>query len=110
MPVSFAIWRLASSWLGHLATTVDGVPTSPVNFAHELLDHPQLQANGYVVELDHELSGPYRVTAPPWKMSATPPQAQGASPALGRDNETLLASAGYSAAEIETLRSAGVIR
>jgi formyl-CoA transferase len=86
-----------------------GVPVSPINYAHELLDHPQVQANGYIVELDHELSGPYRVTAPPWKMSATPPQAQGASRPLGRDNAAILASAGYSGGEIEAMRAAGVI-
>lgn len=86
-----------------------GVPCSPVNFAHDLLDHPQLQANGYVVELEHELSGPYRVTAPPWKMSATPPQPQGASPPLGRDNEALLASVGYSEDEIAAMKAGGVI-
>jgi len=91
------------------AFTEGGVPASPVNFAHELMDHPQVQANGYVVELDHELSGPYRVTAPPWKMSATPPEAQGASPSLGRDTAALLSSVGYSDGEIADMRAAGVI-
>jgi len=87
-----------------------GVPAARVNYAHELIDHPQLAANDYVVELEHELSGPYRVAAPPWKMSATPVQPQGASPPLGRDTEAVLASAGYGAEEIEALRRAGVIR
>jgi crotonobetainyl-CoA:carnitine CoA-transferase CaiB-like acyl-CoA transferase len=87
-----------------------GVPSARVNFAHELIDHPQLHANDYVVELEHELSGPYRVAAPPWKMSATPPQAQGASPPLGRDTEDVLTGAGYSVEEIDALRKAGVVR
>jgi crotonobetainyl-CoA:carnitine CoA-transferase CaiB-like acyl-CoA transferase len=92
------------------AFTAGGVPVARVNYAHELIDHPQVLANGYVVELNHELSGPYRVAAPPWKMSATPPQPQGASPPLGRDTESVLASAGYSEAEIAALREAGVVR
>jgi crotonobetainyl-CoA:carnitine CoA-transferase CaiB-like acyl-CoA transferase len=87
-----------------------GVPAARVNFAHELIDHPQLQANDYVVELSHELSGPYRVAAPPWKMSVTPPQPQGASPPLGRDTDAVLASAGFSDGEIAGLREAGVVR
>ena len=91
------------------AFAAGGVPVSPVNYAHELLDHPQVQANNYIVELDHELSGPYRVTAPPWKMSATSPQPQGASPPLGRDNAAVLASAGYTEDEVAAMREAGVI-
>jgi crotonobetainyl-CoA:carnitine CoA-transferase CaiB-like acyl-CoA transferase len=87
-----------------------GVPAARVNFAHELIDHPQLQANDYVVELSHELSGPYRVAAPPWKMSVTPPQPQGASPPLGRDTDAVLASAGFSKKEVAALRDAGVVR
>ena len=92
------------------AFTTGGVPAARVNFAHELIDHPQVLANDYVVELNHELSGLYRVAAPPWKMSVTPPQAQGASPPLGRDTEALLASVGYSDEEIGALREAGVVR
>jgi crotonobetainyl-CoA:carnitine CoA-transferase CaiB-like acyl-CoA transferase len=87
-----------------------GVPVSRVNFVHELADDPQVLANDYVVELSHDISGPERMAAPPWKMSATPPRAQGASPPLGRDNDDVLASAGYSPGEIEALRQAGVIR
>jgi formyl-CoA transferase len=100
--------RPTQYWLE--AFKAGGVPVSTVNFAHELIDHPQLAANGYVVELEHELSGPYRVAAPPWKMSATPVEAQGASPPLGRDTVSLLASAGYSDDEIGDLRKSGVIR
>ena len=87
-----------------------GVPVSPVNFVQELIDHPQLLANDYVVKLNHELSGPQWLAAPPWKMSVTPPQPQGASPPLGRDTDAVLASAGYSAEQIEALRRAGVVR
>ena len=54
--------------------------------------------------------GQERLAAPPWKMSESPPQAQGASPPLGRDNDAILASAGYSEGEIAALRGKGVIR
>jgi crotonobetainyl-CoA:carnitine CoA-transferase CaiB-like acyl-CoA transferase len=86
-----------------------GVPVSCVNFIHELVDHPQVQANDYVVEVTHDLTGPERLAAPPWKMSLTPPQAQGASPPLGRDNDAILASLGYDAGQIEALRAQGII-
>jgi CoA:oxalate CoA-transferase len=87
-----------------------GVPVSRVNFPQELLSHPQVEANDYVIELDHDLSGPERLAAPPWKMSGTPVQAQGASPPLGRDTNAVLALAGYSEAEIAGLRNDGVVR
>jgi crotonobetainyl-CoA:carnitine CoA-transferase CaiB-like acyl-CoA transferase len=87
-----------------------GVPVARVNYAHELIDHPQVVANDYVVKLEHELSGPYQVVAPPWKMSATPPAPQGASPPLGRDTDAVLKAAGYAEAEIAALRDAGVVR
>jgi formyl-CoA transferase len=87
-----------------------GVPVSRINFVQELVDHPQVLANDYVVELEHDLTGPQRLAAPPWTMSKTPPRAQGASPPLGRDTEEILASLGYSIEEVEKLRACGVIR
>ena len=42
-------------------------------------------------------------------LARTPPQAQGASPSLGRDNDRVLAPAGYSSEEIEAVRAAGAI-
>jgi CoA:oxalate CoA-transferase len=87
-----------------------GVPVSRVNFPPEMLEHPQVTANDYAVELQHELSGPQWMVAPPWKMSLTPPAAQSAAPPLGRDTDSILSAAGYSAEEIESMRAAGLIR
>jgi crotonobetainyl-CoA:carnitine CoA-transferase CaiB-like acyl-CoA transferase len=87
-----------------------GVPVSRVNFVLELIDHPQVVANEYVVEVEHDVTGPQRLAAPPWKMSATPPRVQSASPPLGRDTDAVLAQAGYSDAEIAKLRASGAIR
>ena len=66
------------------------MPVSRVNFVQELLEHPQVVANDYVVEIEHDLTGTQYVAAPPWKMSATPPRVQGASPPLGRDTDDIL--------------------
>jgi len=87
-----------------------GVPVSRINFPQQMVDHPQVLANDYVITIDHDLSGEERLAAPPWKMSETPPRAQGASAPLGRDNDAVLASVGYGADEIASLRSKGVIR
>jgi CoA:oxalate CoA-transferase len=86
------------------------VPVSPVYFVQELVDQEQVLANGYVVELEHDLTGPQRMAAPPLKMSATPPEPTAAAPPLGRDTDSILAGVGYSDDEIAALRNGGVIR
>ena len=89
--------------------TAGGVPVAPILFTQELIDHPVVQANGYVVELEHELVGPMRMQAPPWKMSVSNPTPQGPPPVLGRHNEEILKGLGYSDDQIAEMRSAGAI-
>ncbi|MCA9850351.1 MAG: CoA transferase, partial [Dehalococcoidia bacterium] len=89
--------------------TDGGVPVAPILFTQELIDHPVVQANGYVVELEHELVGPLRMQAPPWKMSVSNPTPQGPPPVLGKHNEDILTSLGYTAEQIAEMRSAGAI-
>jgi formyl-CoA transferase len=87
-----------------------GVPVSPILFVQELIDEEQVLANGYVVELEHELTGPQRMAGTPIKMSASPPQPNRAAPPLGRDTDTILSGIGYSEDKIAALRESGVIR
>jgi len=87
----------------------EGVPASPVNFPEDLIDDPQVQANGMMVELDHDLTGPQRQVGPLLRFSKTPLQAQGASPPLDRDTDDILRAAGYSDEEIARLRAQGTI-
>jgi len=87
----------------------EGVPASPVNFAEELPDDPQVIENGMMVELDHELSGPEWQVAPILSFANAPLEAQGASPTLGRDTDAVLERAGYTSEEIAALRERGVI-
>ena len=87
-----------------------GVPVTSLYFTEELDRSEQILANEFVVELHHDVTGPQSMVAPPLKMSVSPPAAQSASPPLGRDTDSILASVGYSDAEIERLRAGGVIR
>jgi formyl-CoA transferase len=86
-----------------------GVPVSRLNFTPEMIDNPQVLANDYVIELEHDLSGPERMAAPPWQMSGTPLKPETASPPLGRDTASVLSSLGYDAATIASMRERGVI-
>ncbi|MBK9344332.1 MAG: CoA transferase [Dehalococcoidia bacterium] len=100
--------RTTDEWMAVFDT--HGVPASPVWFVEELLENPQVLANDYVVDLEHDLTGPQRMAAPPWQMSDSPPAAQGASPPLGRDTRKWLTGLGYSEAEIESMAKSGAIR
>lgn len=87
----------------------NGVPASPVWFVEELQENPQVVANDYVVELEHDLTGPQTMSASPFKMSDSPPMVQGAAPPLGRDTGKWLEELGYSTEEVEALAAAGAI-
>ena len=87
----------------------NGVPCGAVNFPDDMIDHEQVQANGMIVELEHDLTGPQRQVAPIVKMSRTPLAAQGSSPPLGRDTDAIVELAGYDAEAIASLRERGII-
>jgi formyl-CoA transferase len=84
-----------------------GVPASPVRYIEELANDEQVLANGYAVDLDHEMTGPQRMTAPPLKMSGTPTAPQGASPPLGRDTRKWLREIGMTDEEIDAMAADG---
>ena len=86
-----------------------GVPVGELNFTEELDQHPQIIENGYVVALDHELSGPQTMVSPPHRMSASPPGPRSASPPLGRHTDEILDAFGFDEARVASLRGAGVI-
>lgn len=86
-----------------------GVPASPIWFVEEMLTNPQVVENGYVLELDHDMTGPQQMAAPPLKMSDSPPSPRHASPPLGRDTRKWLTTLGYSDDEIAVMQSAGAI-
>ncbi|MDA1258120.1 MAG: CoA transferase [Chloroflexi bacterium] len=91
------------------AFTAAGVPVAPVNMPEEMSDDLQVEAMGFMRELEHPLFGPQRLAGPVVSMSETPTDIRGVSPGLGADTESVMREAGLSADEIETLRRDGVI-
>ena len=86
-----------------------GVAATPVHLPEEMADDPQVQADGIMWELEHELTGPQRVAGPVVKLSATPTAARKAAPPLGGDTDALLRDAGFATSEVAALREAGVV-
>ena len=94
-------------WIAQLDAA--GAPASQVNLPEDMVDDPQVEALEIIVEVEHALTGPETHVGPSWSMSATPLEAQGASPALDADTDAVLAEHGYSAEEIAALRAGGAI-
>lgn len=95
--------RPAAEWLEIL--TREDVPCAPVLSRSSLSDHPQIQANGIIVETEHQQAGLLRQARPAARFSVTPASIRHGAPMLGQDTESILAELGYSAAEIAALQS-----
>ncbi|MCW5698806.1 MAG: CoA transferase [Rhodospirillales bacterium] len=80
-----------------------GVPAGPVNNITEVLSHPHTRHREMVVA-----QGDQRGTGIPIKMSRTPGQVRQPAPNFGADTRAVLAEAGYSDADIQSLFDAGV--
>jgi formyl-CoA transferase len=99
--------KTSEEWLPILDAA--GVPAGVVRFTEELLDDPQVLANGYIASVEHPLMGPVRMAGPMVQMSETPLAAQVASPTLGEHTDDVLRELGYDDARIGALREGGVI-
>lgn len=83
------------------------VPCAPVLTRREMIRHPQIEANGLVVEHDHPVAGRLRQTRPPARFSETSPEYRFGAPVLGADTATVLGEVGYSTQEIDALLASG---
>jgi crotonobetainyl-CoA:carnitine CoA-transferase CaiB-like acyl-CoA transferase len=85
------------------------VPYAELNSQEDVITDPQVVAMGALQEFEHHLAGPMRQPRPQGQFKGTPAGLHRSSPALGEHTEEVLAEAGYSNAEIDVLKSEGVI-
>jgi crotonobetainyl-CoA:carnitine CoA-transferase CaiB-like acyl-CoA transferase len=102
------VTRTSAEWIRELDAV--GVPVGPVNKIGDMLADPQVAAREMVVEVDHPTAGRVKALGFPIKFSDTPAQITRAAPRLGEHTDGILASLGYSAAEIASLRQAGAVQ
>ncbi len=85
------------------------VPCCAVRSIEEMFSHPQVVEQGLVAEMGHSTVGRYSGLRQPLKFSGASGAEPFEAPALGQHTAEILADAGYSAEEIETLRRSGAI-
>jgi crotonobetainyl-CoA:carnitine CoA-transferase CaiB-like acyl-CoA transferase len=100
--------RSTDHWLDVLDR--EDVPCAPVLTRDDVHLHPQIQANGIIVEHEHPVVGLVRQTRPAERMDGTPSEISRPAPTLGQHtNEVLQELLGLAPAEIEALHTCGAL-
>jgi crotonobetainyl-CoA:carnitine CoA-transferase CaiB-like acyl-CoA transferase len=87
-----------------------GVPAGPINSLDAVFDDPQVRARKMRIDLPHPVAGTVSLVASPLQLSATPVTYRSVPPVLGaQTNEVLSGRLGMTSAQIEALRSKGII-
>jgi crotonobetainyl-CoA:carnitine CoA-transferase CaiB-like acyl-CoA transferase len=94
-------------WVAELAKA--DIPFSGVNSMEEAFADPQLKHREMLLEVEHPLEGTIPQLGFPIKLSDTPCAIHSAPPRLGEHSDAVLATLGFDAAAIATLRADGVI-
>jgi crotonobetainyl-CoA:carnitine CoA-transferase CaiB-like acyl-CoA transferase len=76
-------------WLSALAGL--GIPAGAIRSVDEVYEWDQVRSQGLVVKVDHPVLGPIELPGPPLRLDDEPPRAHTAPPALGQDNDAILA-------------------
>ncbi|EOD58607.1 formyl-CoA transferase [Amycolatopsis vancoresmycina] len=84
------------------------IPCGPILSTKELIEDETLAELGSVVEVPHPERGTFKTVGCPLKLSDSPVEIE-RSPLLGEHNDEVLAELGYSEAELDKFRAAGVI-
>ena len=85
------------------------VPAAPALTRQEVIEHPQVAANGILLEYDHPAAGRLRQTRTAARFEGTPQELPQGAPRLGEHNTQILMQLGLSEDEIIELRECGAV-
>jgi len=103
------ITRTTSEWMKILKDTGD-IICCPVQSIANLENDPQVLANDYIIDYNHESLGPIKVMGMPLRFSETPAEVRAEAPQFGQHTEEVLIEVGgYSWEEISLLKEEEVI-
>lgn len=94
-------------WVNAMAEA--GLPCAPVQDYAQVVNDPQVIANGYVVEVDYLGIGAMKMVGPAAQLSKTPGQIRRGAPAYSEHTEEVLLEHGYTWEDIISLREAGAV-
>ena len=83
------------------------VPSAPVLTRSQMVKHPQVAANGTLVEYDHPLAGRVRQARPAIRFEGSPSSIGRGGSVLGADTHEVLAEIGLCGEEIEAAFASG---
>jgi len=87
-----------------------GVPCGPIHTVDQVVHHPQVQARGTILELDHPTVPNLKVPGFAVKLSDTPADVRYHPPLLGQHTKEILKDElGYSEEQIQSLYDRGVL-
>ena len=84
------------------------VPCAPVLGTDDVFDSPQIEANGFIAEVDYPGVGKTRMINAPVRLSGRPGQVGTRAPGLGEHTEQVLRELGYSEERLGTMEKDGV--
>ncbi|BEI81156.1 hypothetical protein CcaverHIS002_0203160 [Cutaneotrichosporon cavernicola] len=87
--------------------TGKGIPFAPINNIAQTFSHPQAIARKVVEEIDHPRAGKVKIAAAAVSYDGEKPKMYRPPPYLGQHTIEVLEGIGYSAAEIDELKSGG---
>jgi formyl-CoA transferase/CoA:oxalate CoA-transferase len=97
----------ADKWLEKLRDA--RIPCGPVNTLPDILNEEHFVARGGLVEMDHPLTGEFKMLANPVHFTDTPPRYELHPPLLGEHTDEILAELNFDQAEVEVMREAGAV-
>ncbi|MCP1336291.1 CaiB/BaiF CoA transferase family protein [Futiania mangrovi] len=99
--------RRTAHWMEIARQT--GIPAAPVRSVEDLIASGDLEALGYVVELDHPTEGRTRAPGPIVRLEGVSTAHARPAPWLGQDGASVLTGLGFEDDEVRTWRDAGVL-
>ena len=92
-----------------IADMYAGIPAAPVQTIDKVMQDPQTQARGMVLEQTHPLLGKVRLPNLPFRFSDCDTTPSGPAPLLGQHNRKIAAGLGYGPKDIDNMVNDGVL-
>ncbi len=99
--------RATAEWCARYAE--HDVPHAPILSLDEVPEHPQVRANGTLVESEHPAAGRMRQARPAPRFDGTPAGSLAPAPTCGEHTDEVLVELGYDGQQIAALRANGSV-